>query len=300
MTTNKYVELETVTLELRDYLAAWGIDLPFELKRRDPEEPGRERKEKMEDKLYAATMRHFRWQKKKLREILETYYPDRKTIDVYGPPPAIWEQLFLSIGWQADLLKLLTEASQDGILLFSELVELQIDYTLVNVEAAEWARLYAGDLIKVIEETTKTAIQQAVSTFVETPGFTLGDAMEPLINTFGESRAMTIASTEITNAYGKAEQLAGEQMQEDYPDIPIIKTWFTSSDDRVCFICGPLHNVSVLVGDNFIGGDGAEYDSPAAHPRCRCAMSTRSDPTGEILGERVPMEKPEEWENPNA
>ena len=30
---NKYVELETVTLELRDYLAAWGIDLPFELKR---------------------------------------------------------------------------------------------------------------------------------------------------------------------------------------------------------------------------------------------------------------------------
>ena len=284
MTTNKYVELETVTLELRDYLAAWGIDLPFELKRRDPDEPGRERKEKMEDKLYAATMRHFRWQKKKLREILETYYPDRKTIDVYGPPPAIWDQLFVDAIWQAELMRILTAASQDGVLLFSELVPMAIDYTLVNTEAAAWARAHAGDLIKGnealgikgIDVVTKEALQEAVGSFVETPGYTVGDVMDSMKHTFNESRSMMIANTEITNAYSEADKLAGEETAKQFPDVPIIKTWFTNNDDRVCDICRQNHMKVVLKGEAFPSG----HMRPSAHPRCGCWVVTRTDFAG--------------------
>ena len=297
----KYVDLRIATLELRDYLTAWGVDLPFELKRRDPEEPGRERKEQMEDKLYAVMMRQFRWQKKRLRELLQMHFPGRKTIGTYDIPATAWDAIFENDGFRAELLKTLTLAAQDGVLLFSDLMSLEIDYTMVNTAAAEWARKYSGQLIKNIYKTTKKVVGKEIAKFIETPGYSIGDIISELARPngiFSEQRAFTIAVTETTNAYGSAEQIAGIEMQKEFPDIQVIKTWFTSSDDRVCLICGPLHNVSVPVGEKFIGGDGAEYDSPAAHPRCRCSMSTRTDITGEILEQRKPMEKPEEWENP--
>ena len=253
-------------------------------KARDPIEPGVERKDKMEGKMFRASMRHFRWQKAKIREILETYYPDRKTI--YTAPPLVWEQLFEDPVYMAEVMRILTAAAQDGVLLFDELVALPIDYTLVNIEAAAWAREHAGDLItgneelglKGIDTVTKEALQQSLDTFVNTPGYTIGDVMKPLLETFSESRAWRIATTEITTAYSEADKIAGDELAEQWTDVPIVKTWFTNNDDivRECPICWPNHMIRVLKGNPFPSG----HMRPIGHIGCRCWINTTTDISG--------------------
>ena len=273
-----YTPLERTILNTRDWLIARGGDVPFELKRRDPEEPGRERKEKMEDKLYAATMRYFRRQKKGVREILELWYPGRKAIAPPAPLITEWDAIFSDDGFQRDLLMLLTTAAQDGVLLFSEFVTMDIDYTLVNTAAAKWARKHGVKITKYIDATTRKALNEAVATFVETPGYTIGDVMRTLDPIFGESRSMMISTTEITTAYSEADELAGLEMQKEFPDVEVVKTWWTNNDDivRWCLICWPLHGMTVLMSEFFTTEDDKSYGltGPPGHRRCRCWRST--------------------------
>jgi len=58
-------QLHNSTLELRDRLTLMGVPLPFALKRRDPKEPGRRKKEK----IGAIQAVYNKWVAKTLREI---------------------------------------------------------------------------------------------------------------------------------------------------------------------------------------------------------------------------------------
>ena len=280
-------------LDWLQYLDAWG----FELKRRHPRdhrEPGKKEKEKFEDRLAALMRRHWRKQKAAIREKLEWQTPERKELlspiqdgKLFLVPPVVPEQKAImapsDIDFDdafeddeeliAELIKLLTGASMHGIALFGQSINIGMDYTLVNSKAAEWARKYAGDLIKDIDRTTQDVLRNAISAFVETPGFTIRDVMDML--PFSEERSMSVAVTEITNAYATANQIAGKEMRKEFPDVRVIKIWYTNNDDLVCEICAPLDGQEREIDEGFGVEEGEEgLDGPAAHVNCRCWLET--------------------------
>jgi SPP1 gp7 family putative phage head morphogenesis protein len=255
--------------QVADWLEERGLDTSQAWKRRDPQEPGRRRKEAKEDEVYAFFMRYWRKQKKEVRTELERLYPDRKSVK-FAP------RLQPDDKDLARLIRILVEAAQDGVDIFDEQINLTIDYELVNEEAAEWARKYAYDLVNQIDTTTQAVLQKQVTAFVETPGMTLRDIMTAL--PYSEKRALKIATTEVTRAYAEGNQKAGEQLQREFPDVKVVKVWYTNQDDRVCEICGPLAGESVGIDEDFPGGT-----NPPAHVSCRCWMmqSTRLVEEGE-------------------
>ena len=44
------------------------------------------------------------------------------------------------------------------------------------------------------------------------------------------------------------------------------KTWFTKADELVCPVCGPLHNITIRITDQYPGG----ILTTPAHNKCRC------------------------------
>ena len=266
--------------DVTDYLDTKGVDYSHIIKRRDPKEPGRRRKEAMEVELYRWCRRYWRAQAKAIRDKLSFKFPDRKALDV--PDTDFLLADFNGDPLMAQLKKLLIKASQDGVLLFSEMTPIGIDYTLTNVEAAKWASEYAGMLVTRIDGTTMDAVRSAVTTFVETPGFTVGDTMRML--PFTDSRAVMVSVTEITRSYAEGNQLAGDALAKEFSGVRVIKRWFTNYDSLVCDICGPLHNKVVLHDKAFIGGDNQTYYNPPAHINCRCWTSQTTDITeSEVL-----------------
>lgn len=224
---------------------------------RDKSEPMRRDKMTTQTALASIIERVFR---KQYRQIL-----DRAQFVKAATP--IVPGLLFDDEWsdddEADLIAELIKAAKRGAMIFT-----QIDQTIVNSRAAEWARKYAGQLIKDLNKTTLDVLRKAVSMFVETPGFTLGDLASML--PFDASRALSIAVTETTRAYWEGNRIAGVEMAKEFPDIPVVKIWFTNNDDLVCPICGPLDGMEVELYDGFTTGEGEGLDGPPAHPNCRC------------------------------
>jgi hypothetical protein len=104
--------------------------------------------------------------------------------------------------------------------------------------------------------------------FVKKPGTTIGDVVRAL--PFDQERALMVATTEITNMFAEAEEINGKKLKKEYPDVLVIKTWFTCNDSFVCPICAALADKEVEIDDEFARG----ISRPAAHDGCRCWMST--------------------------
>ena len=123
-------------------------------------------------------------------------------------------------------------------------------------------------------------MRNALALFVETPGMTIGDLVKML--PFNEERALRIAVTETTRIYAKGQMIAAQELKEQYPDVRIIKTWFTDNDDKVCEICGPLHGMTIDVDEPFydIEDDLYQDGNPPAHVNCRCWIETSTDIRG--------------------
>jgi len=174
-----------------------------------------------------------------------------------------------------------------------ETIGFGFDWTLVNTDARDWANRYTGELITMINDTTRRQVQQAVVQWIEN-GDPLSALIRELAPTFGRDRAGLIASTEVTRAYAEANLLAYRQS-----GVVSQVQWMTSNDERVCPICAPLggltfgdsrsepasiddqnrRGVLASLAGGFIhpGGNGAaarfaggNYRIPPAHPRCRC------------------------------
>jgi hypothetical protein len=237
---------------------------------RDKREPGWERKEKADAKLRRIVQSHFDRQLQKVTNGLSM--TGRKVMDI----PINFDDLEFDDEFEIDLKLMILDAAKDGIDLFAERSLVGINYTSVNTEAAKWARKYAGQLIKEIDKTTLDSIRQIVKTFVETPGMTIGDVVKQL--PFDERRAWTIATTEITRSYAQANKLAGIEIQKEFPDVRVVKMWFTNNDDRVCDICAPLDGMEIDIDAGFTTEEGSieGLDAPPAHVNCRCWMDTNT------------------------
>lgn len=233
---------------------------------RDVREPGRLEKMRAERKLKRFMDKVFARQADKMRAWLNSNYASRKADPI---PDMDWEP-----EEEEELIRILTVSALDGIDLFGNQINISFDKKLTNKAAAAWAKKYAAQFIKEIDATTKDRIRTAISNFVETEGVTIGDVMSLL--PFDEERSRTIAITEITRAYGEANQLGANELAKEFPDVTVTKTWFTNSDDLVCEICAPLDGQTVEY-DSGWGEDGADDPEgilqPPAHVNCRCWTS---------------------------
>ncbi len=248
---------------LRDLLALarqWQVAA---FKARDP---GQADKRRAEDKLAALLRGYFALLAKQAAAKLHANPPKQKAAREWWDEDEFYED----DDFFAALLKLLLAAQAAGALQLKDMLGLDLNLTSVNKEAAAAARDYTFDLIKGLTDTSRDVLRDVIAEFVETPGMTLADVIERL--PFDEQRAALVATTEITRAYATGQAAAGDALKEQFPDVRVIKTWFTDNDDRVCPICGPLNDVEVE-GDELFGG---EFDGPPAHPGCRCWVSYRT------------------------
>ena len=151
----------------------------------------------------------------------------------------------------------------------TESLGLMLDWTLPNAEAVEWARRYSGKLIKDINTTTREGVRRTLSTWLDTPGSTMGDLFGTLdgMFAFGQSRAQMIGVTEVTRAYFEGNQAAARATEAEGL-VKWRKIWQTNKDALVCNLCAPLDGISVVGTDKeFPKGAG---QGPPRHPRCRC------------------------------
>lgn len=256
-------------LAVRDLLADVSPD--YAMKRRDKREPGRREKEAAEDALLLFLMRHWRTQARRVRERVEAGKATPFVDDIFDD---------MSETELAELTRLLLKNARGGITLFGAAAGPAIDYTTTNLQAAEWARKYAGALIREIDTTSLDAVRRALQTFVETPGFTIGDLMNLLSPAFGEQRAQSIAVTEVTRSYAQGNRLAADEMKEQFPDVKVIDKWFTNNDyidgvHGLCDLCAELDGKEVEHGENFYEPENEYQDGhPPRHPHCFCWESS--------------------------
>jgi hypothetical protein len=273
--------LDDLIWTVADYLRAWGFEVPEDVKQRDAREPGRRQKIILENKFYRATRAYFSRLAAKAQRRLELhdiFYP-RKAIDLDS---YIGTDFFNDEEYDADVIRLLLQGVGEGADLFSQQVNIPLDYSGVNKNVLAWAKKQSGKIVKGVDKTSRDLIKQAVSLFVETPGFTIGDVMGML--PFDEERALRVAVTETTRAYSKGNQIGAEQLKSEFPDVMVVETWFTNNDDLVCPLCGPLNETEVEQGDGFYGADDSGYQDgyPPRHVNCRCWISYTTRISGEI------------------
>jgi len=272
------LELYEVIDAIADELAVKGITLGQAYKRRDPDEPGRALKERDEDRLLRLVKRRFAAQRRGVRSYLETVLPPVKAITTPGPDEWL---AGLPPGALSDaeterlLLKLFIDIARRGVEVFTLQTSSILDRTQVNTLAAKWAREYVTEWLAGLDDTTRTALREALESFVTQPAFTMDDVISVL--PFGEDRALRVAVTEVTRIYAEAAQQAGRELKKQYPDVRVEKRWWTNRDDSVCPICAPLHGAIVEVDDGF-GVEPGEVGllTPPAHVSCRCWISTRT------------------------
>jgi len=155
----------------------------------------------------------------------------------------------------------------DNALRLSVEVGIGFDPAIINTEALRWAREYSYDLVRGLTDTTRRQLQEAVTSFVQTPGMTIGDIESLIEPAFGPVRAEMIAVTETTRAYSMATNEMAELLRVETPELAVTKVWNTMMDEYVCQICGPIEGApeGVWVRD-FPSG-------PPAHVNCRCSTS---------------------------
>lgn len=273
MLVDRYKALNVVA----DELYRQGFALPLAYKRRDPREPGREEKELLEDKMAAIMAAMFAAQKREIKGIIEQIFGG------FAPPTnaeefenildeLITQEVLMSEAHIRRTALALSTAAVNGVELFVDDMTLQTDFTSAEAEAAAWAAEHAGELIQGINQTTRDAIAKAVTKFIEVPGTTLNDVINAI--PFSENRSQMIAITEITGAYGQGGQIAGEKLQVAFPDVQVIKTWWTNNDALVCPLCGQFQpSTNAKIDEEFVGNAGFTAFTPTAHVRCRCWMT---------------------------
>ena len=207
-----------------------------------------------------------------VNEILEKYHSQfARALHAGKEPDYDAMARDLSVALRLEMADIATEA----ILRATAETGIEFDPAFINAEALDWARTYSYELVTGIMDTTRKQIAAAVSTFIETPGQTIGDltaALRPTVaqlekvtaTSFGPRRAKLIAVTETTRAYSAAT--AETQRDLNRVGVQMERIWHTANDEKVCPVCGPFNNKSEVEWSR-------EFpDGPPAHPGCRCGV----------------------------
>ena len=85
-------------------------------------------------------------------------------------------------------------------------------------------------------------------------------------------RCMSIARTEVMEAYRAGEYNAIKQAQEQGYIGRVKKVWVTAGDDRVCSTCRELDGKEFEINEILPTSNLWEQESGGAHPNCRCLL----------------------------
>lgn len=165
------------------------------------------------------------------------------------------------------IMATLLAGAAGGIELMPGALQQLVSWDVLNTQVLEFIRQYQFDLISGITATTRRQVSGALDAWVRS-----GDALPvleaQLETVFGKVRAEMIASTEVTRAYAE-----GNMMAWDSTGLIGARRWNTANDERVCPICGPLHNQTALMNVPFVSDSGEMHEAPPAHIRCRCWLT---------------------------
>lgn len=180
------------------------------------------------------------------------------------------------------VLRMLLAGAQQGESILPPELRVLIDWDVFNEQAIEYLRGYDYNLIQGITDTTRKQTVKAIDAWLKEQdpeqwqrgGQEIGEwiksgkrldalvsKLEPI---FSADRAKRIAVTEVTRVYAEGNTKAWQAT-----GMVQARKWQTARDERVCPICGPLHNTIADLGMPFYA-DGVPLDNPPAHPRCRC------------------------------
>ncbi|MFN9110292.1 MAG: phage minor head protein [Bacteroidota bacterium] len=134
-------------------------------------------------------------------------------------------------------------------------------------DARESARQQASTLGRSIAETSREWLSQARSR----------EEYQDILarRVLSVDRAESIAITETTIAASGGEEIVEDEAKAQGIRLDVI--WYTKEDERVCPICGSLHNTTESVW--------SRVGRPPAHPRCRCWLVYRKSPS--VVSESV-------------
>lgn len=107
---------------------------------------------------------------------------------------------------------------------------------------------------------------------LEAAGGLTADQIDREVETYAddllESRADTIARTEVMDALNAGQSEAFEQAQEGgLLNEEATKEWIVTDDDKLCPECAEMDGQTVPIGEDFPEGD------PPLHPNCRCTIA---------------------------
>jgi len=172
--------------------------------------------------------------------------------------PAFWDDMD-GLLWDAIAslaIDALAAGGEGGAALLPGGVEALIDWDGFNQNAIDFLRGYRFELIRGITDTTRDQTQQVISDWL-TSGEPLDVLETRLTPLFGETRAASIAETEVTRIFQQGNEMA-------WKSTGLVRTavFHTAQDDVVCPICEPLEGHEFVIGD-------PDFEPPL-HPRCRC------------------------------
>lgn len=117
------------------------------------------------------------------------------------------------------------------------------------------------DSARGIAETTQRQLQAMIN-----EGIAQDEIIERIALRFGSGHAEQVAVTEITRAEGYFSEALSQRLAEQNVETTI--RWITQVDEKVCPICGPLHDTIKQNGGWL--SKGMLISGPPAHPNCRC------------------------------
>jgi hypothetical protein len=178
--------------------------------------------------------------------------------ELLNVPPAFWQDGWQGLQQKAEpiLMEVFLEAAQDQAVAFS----FGVDWTLVNTDAARWARRHTEMIMREVYGTTNAEAAALIPRYFE-EGWSIRDLRTRLQRWFGAARAQTIAITETTRAAVAGERYAIAEL-EAITGERMVPIWRTANDEKVCPYCGPRNGMEIT-----------DAMFPPAHPRCRCGVS---------------------------
>ena len=158
---------------------------------------------------------------------------------------------------------------------------IKLSFSLANPRAVAYMQNYGAQLVKNIDEETRSQIQTILNDAIGN-GWSYDKAAQAITDKFEQfavgsplehidSRAHLVAVTEMGNAYCEgnlevAQELAGAGIEME-------KFWSTVGDDKVSqTVCAPNEAQGWIPLDQaFQSG----HERPLGHPGCRCDLRTR-------------------------
>jgi phage portal protein BeeE len=169
---------------------------------------------------------------------------------------------------QAALLDAVRDAANDAALAQAALVGVLADDGQLSALVYQWAMQHTQYLVdEVLWPTTRELIEQVVAQWRATPNADRAVLLQMLTLVFSGRRAETIAITAATEAATAGARAYRDLLKRDY-DLDYELVWYTAADERVCPICGALHQRRERDWGSYRAG-------PPAHPRCRCGVGLR-------------------------